>query len=154
MRKIASGRSVLVRFNWPRTMLAPMLGSYLFYLLLGAVPVHALDPNKHITQYIHTAWRTQDGSLPAGMFSLTQTSDGFLWLLSLPGDVYRFDGVRFLSWRLPAGVSNRPIGKIFADQEGGLWVVGEELVHVKDGVVTSHFELEGLQQVSNHQRRS
>ena len=146
MRKIASGRSVLVRFNWPRTMLAAMLGSYLFYLLLGTVPVHALDRNKRITQYIHTAWRTQDGSLPAGMFSITQTSDGFLWLLSLPGDVYRFDGVRFLSWRLPAGVSNRPIGKIFADQEGGLWVVGEELVHVKDGVVTSHFELEGLQQ--------
>ena len=36
-------------------------------------------------------------------------------------------------------------GKIFADHAGGLWVVGDELVHVKDGVVTSHFELEGLQ---------
>jgi signal transduction histidine kinase/ligand-binding sensor domain-containing protein len=146
MRKIASGRSVLVRFIWPRTMLTAMLGSCLFHLLLGTVPIHALDRNKHLTQYIHTAWRTQDSSLPAGMFSITQTSDGFLWFLSLPGDVNRFDGVRFLSWPLPAGVSNGPIGKIFADHAGGLWVVGDELVHLKDGVVTAHFALEGLQQ--------
>ena len=122
-----------------------MLASCLFYVL-GTVPVHALDTNKHLTQYIHTAWRAQDGSLPAGMFSITQTSDGFLWFLSLPGDVYRFDGVRFLSGRLPAGVSNGPIAKIFADHTGGLWVVADELVHLKDGVVTSRYQLKGLQQ--------
>jgi len=146
MGKIAPCRSVLVRFSLPRTTLTAILAGYLLYVLLGTASVHALDGNKHLTQYIHTAWRTQDGSLPAGMFSITQTSDGFLWFLSLPGDVYRFDGVRFLSWRLPAGVSNGPIGKIFADHVGGLWVVGDELVHWKDGVVTAHFELEGLQQ--------
>jgi signal transduction histidine kinase/ligand-binding sensor domain-containing protein len=78
------------------------------------------------------------------MFSITQTSDGFLWFLSLSGDVYRFDGVRFVPWRFPAGVLNSPVGKVFADHAGGLWVVAEELVHVKDGVVTSQFALEGL----------
>jgi len=121
-----------------------MLGSYLLYALLGTASVHALDQNKHLTQYIHKAWRTQDGSLPAGMFSITQTADGFLWFLSLPGDVYRFDGIRFLPWRFPADVSNMPVGKIFADHAGGLWIVAEELVHVKDGVIVSHFEVHGL----------
>ena len=142
---MASRRNLLLRSQWLRTTIAATLGSYLTCVSLLAGPVHALDPNKRVTQYIHTAWRTQDGSLPAGMFSITQTSDGFLWFLSLPGDIYRFDGVRFLPWRLPAGVSNRPIGKIFADHAGGLWVVADELVHLKNGVVTSHFELKGLQ---------
>ena len=141
MGNIASRRPLPLCFNWPSATIGATLGSCFACVLLLAGSVHALDPNKRLTQYIHTAWRTQDGSLPAGMFSITQTSDGFLWFLSLPGDVYRFDGVRFLPRRLPAGVSNKPIGKIFADHAGGLWVVGEDLMHVKDGVVTSHFEL-------------
>jgi len=146
MGKIVPCRSVLVCYNLPRATLTAILAGCLLYALLGTAAVHALDEKKHLTQYMHTAWRTQDGSLPAGMFSITQTSDGFLWFLSLPGDVYRFDGVRFLPWRFPADVSNGPIAKIFADQAGGLWVIGDELVHLKDGVVTAHFALEGLQQ--------
>lgn len=98
-----------------------------------------MDPNKRLTQYIHTSWRIQDGSLPAGMFWITQTSYGFLWLLSLPGEVYRFDGVRFVRWPVPPG----PSGKVFADSAGGLWVTARELVHLKKGVVASHFELAG-----------
>jgi ligand-binding sensor domain-containing protein len=97
-----------------------------------------LDPNKQVSQYIHTSW-IQDGSLPAGMFSITQTSDGFLWLVSLPGDVYRFDGVRFVRWPVPPG----PSGKVFGDSGGGLWVTAGELVHLKKGIVASHFELAG-----------
>jgi signal transduction histidine kinase/ligand-binding sensor domain-containing protein len=78
------------------------------------------------------------------MFSIAQTSDGFLWFLSLPGDIYRYDGVRFLLWRTPADFSSSTIGKIFADHAGGLWVIADELNHLKDGVVTSHFALQGL----------
>jgi len=143
MEQTVSPRPLPLRPRW-RVTITAALACHLTFILLLAGSVHALDPNKHLTQYMHTSWRTQDGSASAGMFSITQTSDGFLWFLSLPGDVYRFDGVRFLPWRLPAGVSNRPIGKILADHEGGLWVAAEELVHVKDGVVTSHFELKGL----------
>ena len=84
-------------------------------------PIQALDPGLRLTQYLHTSWRTQDGSLPAGMHSIGQTSDGFLWMVSLPGDVYRFDGVRFVRWRVPAGLS----GKVFAHSAGGLWVTSD-----------------------------
>jgi len=138
MEQTVSPRPLLFRLRW-RSTIAASLRSYLFCVLVFAGAVHALDPNKRITQYIHTAWRTQDGSLPSGMFSITQTSDGFLWFLSLPGDIYRFDGVRFVPWRVPPG----PSGKVFADREGGLWVVANEFVHLKNGVVTSHFDLKG-----------
>ena len=119
----------------------------LICVLVSAGPAYGLDPNKRVTQYIHTSWRIQDGSLPAGMFSIAQTSDGFLWLLSLPGDLYRFDGVRFVRWPVPPG----PSGKVLADSAGGLWVTARELVHLKNGVVASQFELadtHGFQSVS------
>ena len=103
-----------------------------------------LDPNVHVTQYMHTAIRTQDGSLAAGMYHIAQTSDGFLWFLSLPGELYRFDGVRMVPWQLPAATSINKVLNIFADHKGGLWVLGShEIVRLKDGGVTSHFDLEG-----------
>ncbi len=143
MEPTVSPRALLLRLRW-RIMAASTLACHLTcVLLLSTGSGYALDPDKRVTQYIHTAWRTQDGSLPAGMFSIAQTSDGFLWFLSLPGDVYRFDGVRFLPWRLPAGVSKTPIWKLFADRSGGLWLDSKELAHVKDGVVISHFEING-----------
>ncbi len=141
---MAFRRPLLLRSKWLRAAIANTVASYLAWLLLSAAAAHGLNPNKHVTQYIHTAWRTQDGSLPAGMFSITQTTDGFLWFLSLPGDVYRFDGVRFLPWRLPAEVSKTAVGQILADHDGGLWLDARQLVHLKDGIVASHFELKGL----------
>ena len=127
--------------RWRRRLTVTLVLQTVAAMLLTG-RVLALDPDKRVTQYVHTSWRTQDGSLPAGMFSITQTSDGFLWFLSLSGDVYRFDGVRFALWRFPA-VSG-PVGKVFADRAGGLWLVANELVHIKDGVVASQFELKGL----------
>ena len=137
-------RPLLKSLGWPRAAAAATLASCLALLMLLAAPVHALDPNKRLTQYIHTAWRTQDGSLPAGMYHITQTSDGFLWFLSLPTDIYRFDGVRFLPWRLPAGVPIDRSMNIFADHAGGLWVLGpRDIIRLKGAAVSSHFQLEG-----------
>src|SRR5579859_6247813 len=144
MGEIASRRSLLLRLNWPSATIVATLGSCFTFVLLLAGTVQALDPNKRVTQYIHTAWRTQDGSLPAGMYHIAQTSDGFLWFLSLPADIYRFDGVRFLPWRLPAGVPIDRSMNIFADHAGGLWVLGPtDIVRLKGAAVTSHFPLEG-----------
>ena len=118
---------------------------FLFYLLLGVAPLHALDPNKHITQYIHTSWRIQDGSLPAGMFSITQTSDGFLWFSALEQGLYKFDGVRFVPWVPPAKIGSIHIDVVFADHAGGFWAIGDhEIAHVKDGAVIADFQLEGI----------
>ena len=124
-----------------------MLCGSLLYLLLSAVPIQALDPNLRLTQYMHKSWATQDGSLPAAMSSITQTSDGFLWFSALSQGIYRFDGVQFA----PRTLSTRDkpmstIVNVYGDHAGGLWALGErDIVHLKNGVVTSHLNLEGLQ---------
>lgn len=141
--KIASRGRLLLRFHRSRRAISTTVGCCLTCLLFLPVTLCGLDPNKHVSQYIHASWRTQDASLPAGMFSITQTSDGFLWFLSLPGDIYRFDGVRFVPRHTPADFSSSTIGSILADHAGGLWVVADELIHLKGGVVTSHFAVNG-----------
>ena len=85
-----------------RAALAATVGSCLSCVLLLTGVVHGLDPNKRLTQYMHTSWRIQDGSAPSSMYSVTQTTDGFLWFLSNRGEIYRFDGVQFRLWRKPA----------------------------------------------------
>src|SRR6202045_2780306 len=142
MRKIVPRRS-----NWPSNTLAFILCAFLSYVLFGTAPVHALDPDKHLTQYIHTSWRVQDCSAPPGIEALAQTSDGYLWFSSDSQSMYRFDGVRFLPWTWsPDGKTIKAIVNVYGDHAGGLWVLGErEIVHLKGGVVTSHFNLDGLQ---------
>src|SRR5215469_13594456 len=79
-----------------------LLTAALAFLCLSSHSTHALDPNKHITQYVHNSWRIQDGSAPAGGETIAQTSDGFLWFAAFSQGIYRFDGVRFVPWTLPS----------------------------------------------------
>jgi len=146
MGKVASRRPLLLRIKWVRAAFAATVDSCLTCLLLLASAAHALDPNQRLTQYMHTSWRIHDGSAPAGMWSIAQTSDGFLWFSSPTGGMYRFDGVRFLRWHLAADDdSTRKIATILADPAGGLWAIGPRgVLHVKGRVVTSHNELDGL----------
>ena len=79
------------------------------------------------------------------MFSITQTSDGFLWFSALEQGLYKFDGVRFLPWVPPAKIGSIHINVVTADHAGGLWAIGDhEIAHVKDGAVIADFELEGI----------
>jgi len=146
MREMASHQPLLLRFKSPSRTIVATLSSCLAYVLLLAGSVHALDPNKRLTQYMHTSWRTQDGSAPAGMYAIAQTSDGFLWFLSSRGDIYRFDGVQFRLWHPPvAAQSIGRIRNILGDQAGGLWALGADgIAHLKNGVVTSQVQLDGL----------
>ena len=77
---------------------------------------------------MHTSWRMQDGSAPAGMRAIAQTADGFLWFASLSRGIYRFDGVRFVPWLLLAGLSSidqhnmnvsTDVMNVFGDHSGG-----------------------------------
>jgi len=151
MGNTTSCRPFLIRVRRPRTAIAAMLAACLTWVLLLPDTAHALDPNERLTQYMHAAWRTQDGSLPAGMFSVAQTADGFLWLTSVSQGLYRFDGIRFVPWTLQVdGRTVDHIVSVHGDHAGGLWAVGEhEVFHLKGGVVTSHFALEGQARTGN-----
>ena len=151
MTKMACYPALLVRSNWRRVAIAATLSCWLACALLLTSTAYALDPDKRVTQYIHTSWRVQDGSLPAGMFSVAQTSDGFLWFTSVSQGMYRFDGIRFVPWTL--SVDGRTIDHIVSlhsDHAGGLWAVGEhEVFHLKGGAIVSHFALEGQVRIGN-----
>ncbi len=144
MRKSASRLPLLLYFKRVRATFAAMVGSCLSCVLLLTGVVHALDPNKRLTQYMHSVWRAQDGA-PAGMSAITQTADGFIWFSSFSQDMYRFDGVRFLAEPLPphAGSFSRVLN-VFGDRAGGLWVLGEhDILYLKNKEVSSHFKLQG-----------
>ena len=131
--------------------MAAILAGCLTWALLFPDAVHALNPERRLTQYSHSSWRIQDGSVPAGMFSIVQTPDGFLWMTSVSQGMYRFDGVQFVRWALP--VDGRTIDHIVSvhdDHAGGLWAIGEhEVFHLKGKAVVSHFALESQLRTDN-----
>jgi len=112
----------------------------------------AVDPNNHISQYAHTAWRLQDGIFDGTPRVLAQTADGYLWIGTMSGLV-RFDGVRFVPWDPPNGekLPSQRINSLLGGTDGSLWIgtaVGlslwknNHLTNYPDqrGVVTAIFE--------------
>ena len=60
----------------------------------------ALNPERSIGQYAHSAWRLQDGFIGAPPNAITQTVDGYIWIATSSG-IVRFDGVGFTQWSPP-----------------------------------------------------
>jgi signal transduction histidine kinase/ligand-binding sensor domain-containing protein len=104
----------------------------LLSLLLGATSIWAVDPNRQITQYAHTAWRVQDG-IEIGT-TVAQTSDGYLWF-GTPNGLLRFDGVRFVPYDLPP--ITPPLHGFYyllGARDGSLWIGGQNgIARLKDG---------------------
>jgi len=86
-------------------------------------PALALDPGRQATQYVHDHYDRSDG-LPAGaVWSLTQDSDGYLWLGTQNG-LARFDGARFTVFDASStpGMSSQDIRDVLIDDRGQLWL--------------------------------
>src|SRR5271155_4084749 len=110
------------------------------WLTLSAA--QALDPNKRLTQYAHTAWRIQDGFLPNSPYWISQTGDGYLWVGDLMG-AWRFDGVRFTPWSAP--INSTPVFRPVSVRAGDFWIATKrELDHVRDNVVISRDEIPAI----------
>ena len=92
-------------------------------MLLGTRPVFALDPSLDISQYAHATWTVRDGFSLGNIYAMAQTPDGYLWLGGEFGLV-RFDGVRSVPWRTPAGQQfpDRNINALLATRDGTLWI--------------------------------
>jgi signal transduction histidine kinase/ligand-binding sensor domain-containing protein len=102
-------------------------------LLLAPSPAAAVDPERHISQYGHTAWKIYDGAIP-NFNEITQTTDGYIWLGTQDG-LMRFDGVRFSLWR---SVDGKPLIKVFTAllgaNDGSLWIGSlDGLMRLKNG---------------------
>src|SRR3954468_24609356 len=72
----------------------------LLLVILFSTNAFAVDPNKGITQYAHAAWRTHDGFFNGTPRSITQTTDGYIWIAT-QNDLFQFDGVRLIKWTPP-----------------------------------------------------
>ena len=82
----------------------------------------ALEPTHRISQYGHTSWRVQDGYFGGQPVSITQTTDGYIWVGTAAG--CRFDGVQFVPWtslsdeKLPSS----SVHAVFGARDGSLWI--------------------------------
>ena len=161
MGKLIFRRSLRLRPYPRRNVIAALVAICLGWVWLWPATLHALDPNKRLTQYVHSSWRKQDGTALNGGYKVAQTLDGFLWIVS--GDMMTFDGIRFTSWDGPPNygsisTTDSAFGQIvnaFGDRSGGLWVFGlHGIVHLKGRVITSRLELEGLRSLQNYSEDS
>ena len=91
-------------------------------VILSARSALALDPDRHISELAHRAWGAKEG-VPTDVWSLAQTTDGYLWIGSATG-LFRFDGVRARPFEPESG-SKLPahhIQSLFASPDGRLWI--------------------------------
>lgn len=67
--------------------------------LLGVsvIPAAAVDPTVPVAHYRRASWNEKDGLPSSRIAAITQDHAGYLWLGTDAG-LFRFDGVRFLSW--------------------------------------------------------
>jgi signal transduction histidine kinase/ligand-binding sensor domain-containing protein len=111
-----------------------------------ALPIRGLDPNKTISQFTHTSWSAKDG-IPGPVQAIAQTPDGYLWLGTRAG-LYRFDGLRFISWEAACGGDPLPqssIMSLFTARDGSLWMgFGAGVVaRLRDGVLRTYSAADG-----------
>jgi len=90
--------------------------------LLCVRAAFALDPRKALTQYSRTVW-TQEHGLPQDTIrTITQTTDGYLWLGTDEG-LARFDGYDFVVFdkdHFPLPTNS--IASLAAGADGSLWI--------------------------------
>jgi ligand-binding sensor domain-containing protein/signal transduction histidine kinase len=142
---LASACSRKVRRAACRRGLRAWLG--VLCLLLSVQVAHALDPQRQIAQFHHTAWTVKEGA-PGQVTALAQTIDGYLWLATQVG-LFRFDGVQFERYD-PPGAQAFPatsISTLYATADGGLWIgfrYGAVSFLHDDGRLTHYGEAQGL----------
>ena len=107
---------LLVTFGWAVAV-----------LIFASIAAPALDSQKNITQFTHRSWGDAYGI--NNVSSISQTTDGYLWVATING-LFRFDGAAFQLWKPIPGDPNLPaIPEILlATANGSLWVGGKGYV--------------------------
>jgi signal transduction histidine kinase/ligand-binding sensor domain-containing protein len=123
-----------VSFPRKAQLLNNPLSRYCFLLFFLAATAWAVDPHTRISQYGHTAWRTQD-SFVTNPHQITQTTDGYIWI-GMASGLTRFDGVKFTAWTAPKGQSlpRKGLTDLLGAKDGSLWIgTGGGLSHLENG---------------------
>lgn len=105
----------------------------------------SLETARRLGQFTHTAWGEKEGA-PSVIFAITQTPDGYLWLASLHG-LFRFDGVTFEHYPLPAGPAIPPerAFSLLSLPNGDLWIgFAGRISLLKNGQVRNYTDKDGV----------
>jgi ligand-binding sensor domain-containing protein len=115
------GDDLLTRAKILATLRFLSLGFLLFFSSL--LSLWAVDSNKRISQYAHSAWRLQDGAFGGTPNAISQTTDGYIWIGTQAG-LMRFDGVQFLVWTSPDGkhLPSSQVTSLLGARDGSLWI--------------------------------
>ncbi len=93
-------------------------------LLLCAGSAGGLDPERGTAEFARRAWQTDSGLPQNTVHSITQTTDGYVWVATEEG-LARFDGLSFKIFdrqNTPALKSNDVRALLTAGKAGDLWV--------------------------------
>jgi len=92
-------------------------------LALWSVPFCARAQEQRVSQYLHRAWLVRDGFFNGQPATITQTTDGYIWVGTTSG-LYRFDGSRFEPWSSPDGkkLPSDVILALVGARDGSLWI--------------------------------
>lgn len=123
-----------------------LLCAFVMICTLWAIPTDALDPQKLISQFTHTAWTAKDG-VPGPVRAIAQTPDGYLWL-GTEGGLYRFDGLRFSAWRPSFGeqMPGSSVWSLCTGRNGSLWIgfSAGGISELRDGHLKNFAPTEGI----------
>jgi signal transduction histidine kinase/ligand-binding sensor domain-containing protein len=103
-------------------------------LLVGTGVAQDHDFPLKLTQYSHTAWRSQEDLFSGTPSAIAQTTDGYLWIGTNSG-LIRFDGVRFVEWKNPKATSPQSFSvySLLASKDGSLWIgTGKALARLRN----------------------
>ncbi len=100
---------VLARRGWVNETVTKFASTLLLLAMMGSTDrALALDRARHIDQYGHDVWTSQNGLPGQAVYQILQSPDGYLWLRTAAGLV-RFDGVRFVL--VEPVVAGRPVNE-------------------------------------------
>ena len=100
-----------------------------------AQELHAVDPNRTISQYRRESWGLERGFVGGAVSSIAQTADGYLWIGTAKG-LIRFDGMGFrLYQQSPMSIPIGPVQSLVADSQSNLWILLEntKILRYHDG---------------------
>lgn len=124
-----------------KTRFAWFLWVHCLLLFLTTNSAHAVDPNRRISQYGHTAWRMRDGVFNSIPNVIAQTADGYIWIGTQAGLV-RYDGSRFVPGTTTASGQPLPdvrITSLRRARDGSFWIgTPYGLNRLKDGELITY----------------
>lgn len=90
-------------------------------LWLCALLMLFAEANTNAQTYFFDNYNTSDGIESSKIFSICQTTDGFIWLGTDVG-VTRFDGSEFNSYTIKNGLGKGEVRVLFEDNKQRLWI--------------------------------